>query len=480
MSGQVEIITGHVRGPHLMDDGDIVVVAEDAVLTGRYSEMYLDAFSGVLNRAGEETNGKVIVEGKILLPFTDETSEIDNLSIGVNLYNAHETSDASLPDQTGFDVIIEPTGLIHAYRGIQFLGAGGNLVDNKGQIQALWTAIVSYADNTAVTNSGFISAFSAFAAIGVDGNSVFNTGTIRTTVGVDAHHMTNFSVVNEGCFRSEWTTFQGSGLSDVTIQNNGEMSSMDGGIVAVYNTSDVRIENTGLMSGETLFYLGGTDFTVENTGMMRGDTLFNLREGGVLDITNRGDMIARAVVVEAQYGHVQLDNSGLIRGNVMSRGHEAHLIVENSGHIQGSVVGGLYDDTYLGSGRGQVSGFIAGGSGDDELTGGRLHDDLRGGDGADRLEGGAGRDVLTGGRDRDTLVFGPDFGRDVITDFRDDVDTLELSEAIWGGGKSVEQVLQDYGRVIGTGVVLDFGDGNRITLEGFGDIHALADDIILI
>jgi Ca2+-binding RTX toxin-like protein len=78
--------------------------------------------------------------------------------------------------------------------------------------------------------------------------------------------------------------------------------------------------------------------------------------------------------------------------------------------------------------------MIIGGAGDDTLRGEAGGDRLRGGDGADRIVGGAGRDAMSGEGGADIFVFGSttDLGvggetRDVIRDFEDGVDRIDLS-----------------------------------------------------
>lgn len=70
----------------------------------------------------------------------------------------------------------------------------------------------------------------------------------------------------------------------------------------------------------------------------------------------------------------------------------------------------------LGGGAGADT--LLGGAGNDSLAGGSGIDSLNGGDGADTLAGGVGADVLAGGRGADVFVFGVDFGRDIVVDFK--------------------------------------------------------------
>lgn len=119
---------------------------------------------------------------------------------------------------------------------------------------------------------------------------------------------------------------------------------------------------------------------------------------------------------------------------------------------------------------------LSGDGGADRLYGGGGRDKLDGGAGRDRLDGGKGNDVLTGGGGPDKFVFANKGGRDTIRDFQDNVDTILLDDALWGGGLSVKQVLKQFGSVVDGDVVLDFGK-HELTIDGLDDLAALRNDI---
>jgi parallel beta-helix repeat protein len=87
--------------------------------------------------------------------------------------------------------------------------------------------------------------------------------------------------------------------------------------------------------------------------------------------------------------------------------------------------GGLDADSVLGGNGGDV---ITGGSGGDTLLGEAGEDWLSGGDGADWLNGGAGFDALTGGVGGDVLVATRGMGGDLVNDFADGVDRIDLRD----------------------------------------------------
>jgi Ca2+-binding RTX toxin-like protein len=129
---------------------------------------------------------------------------------------------------------------------------------------------------------------------------------------------------------------------------------------------------------------------------------------------------------------------------------------------------------------------LTGNGGNDKLLGGKGNDVLNGGAGKDILIGGTGRDNLTGGGDADVFVFldAADLGntsskRDVITDFAQGVDRIDLSgiDARAGGGN---QAFDFIGKIAFSGTMgeLKFQNAGGLTLvrgdmdgDGAGDFQ---------
>ena len=130
--------------------------------------------------------------------------------------------------------------------------------------------------------------------------------------------------------------------------------------------------------------------------------------------------------------------------------------------------------TFIG---GNGNGAIDGSNLRDRIYGGGGNDRLRGMEGNDKLVGEAGKDTLVGGEGNDTLtgdgtngdsfkdvfVFGKNSGKDVITDFEVGKDMLQITKGL-NGIKSADDVL-DHAQQKGKNVVIDLGDGNKITLK---------------
>lgn len=135
------------------------------------------------------------------------------------------------------------------------------------------------------------------------------------------------------------------------------------------------------------------------------------------------------------------------------------------------------DDLAGGQARDVLSGEggrdrLSGDAGNDRLFGGSAADVLIGGTGNDTLSGGAGNDRLTGGMGRDVFVFGPGAGRDVVTDFRNGVDRIDLE-----GGLGFRDVNET---AIRGGVRLNFDGhpGLTLTLMGATPSQIGAEDFI--
>lgn len=136
--------------------------------------------------------------------------------------------------------------------------------------------------------------------------------------------------------------------------------------------------------------------------------------------------------------------AGVLAGNDTVIGSaDSELILGNEG--QDSISGGAGNDTLLG---GKDSDFVDGGIGNDLVRGDIDADIIRGGDGNDSLFGGrgtdqlfgdAGDDFLSGDRDRDTLTGGEGSdifalaiggGLDIITDFGNGSDFIQVPAGV--------------------------------------------------
>ncbi|UFS65080.1 CAP domain-containing protein [Paracoccus denitrificans] len=175
----------------------------------------------------------------------------------------------------------------------------------------------------------------------------------------------------------------------------------------------------------------------------------------------------------------------------------------NGGYGNDTLQGGDGNDTLVGAaGRDQLRG----GAGNDTLWGGAGYDTLLGGPGADKLDGGAGNDwlrgesgndtltgragndtlhggygndVLNGGYGADAFIFRSGHGADTIYGYQQGLDRLLIGNGLLDDNPAA--FIRDHMRKTANGVVIDFGDGDRIVVNGQGlTVAGVADDIFAI
>lgn len=106
--------------------------------------------------------------------------------------------------------------------------------------------------------------------------------------------------------------------------------------------------------------------------------------------------------------------------------------------------------------------FIDGKGGSDIMIGSNFADVLRGGAGNDTLDGRGGNDILDGGKGLNTFVFADGYDNDTIVKFQAGTDVVDLT-----GVASVNDFseLQALMQQVGRNVLIDFGNGDTLTLQ---------------
>jgi Ca2+-binding RTX toxin-like protein len=161
-----------------------------------------------------------------------------------------------------------------------------------------------------------------------------------------------------------------------------------------------------------------------------------------------------AALVDFSGGNVKLD---FVNGNALHASADITL------------VSGVQNARLLGIDALDATGTVL----DNVLTGNRGGNVLTGLAGDDTLDGGGGADVLIGGAEADRFVFANGGGADVVTDLSIG-DRLYLNDDLWTGTLTQGQVVETHATVTGAGVVFDFGDGDRITLQSVASTAGLA------
>jgi uncharacterized surface protein with fasciclin (FAS1) repeats len=155
------------------------------------------------------------------------------------------------------------------------------------------------------------------------------------------------------------------------------------------------------------------------------------------------------------------------RANVIATGADADFISGKNG--DDDLAGGRGNDVILGGGG---SDTITGGQNNDTLLGNAQDDVIFGGAGRDVITGGAGDDEMTGGGGADVFVFAAGEERDVIIDFLEGTDKIDLTSF---AGLEFDDVTIADGA--GDRVLVSFG-ANVIVLRGENTTDLAESDFI--
>ncbi|MGV6802405.1 MAG: S8 family serine peptidase [bacterium] len=231
---------------------------------------------------------------------------------------------------------------------------------------------------------------------------------------------------------------------------------------------------TGGSGNDTLYGDAGDD-------ILRGQLGNEIMEGGL-----GNDTLYAGTGDDTAHGN-ENDDTIWGQGGVDILFGDAGIDFINGGGGEDELHGGFDDDSLNGA---QNSDILYGDAGNDTLYGHNQGDTLYGGDGNDTLwgqqgldflDGGAGNDTLNGGDNADTLYYGLNYDADRISGFQNNIDTIQLDDAIWGGGLTVAQLIATYGSLYGGGhhTLMDFGGGQ--TLRIFNTTTSdLLDDITIV
>jgi len=263
------------------------------------------------------------------------------------------------------------------------------------------------------------------------GGSLYNAGYITDYPAFQAEWLgaTFHEGQNHAVFYSDGN---GGGTSTYFI-DNGIMGTSGQDVIFDY-TGDNIVDGAG---GDDLIMVGGGNDAV--AGGDGNDEIYTSVGNDIVDAGAGDDLVYLMGDDDRARGGSGADTIFGEDGNDRIWGQQGH------DHLDG----GNGDDKLRGNG------------GRDTLIGGAGEDDLRGGGGHDRLEGGTGADTLTGNNGRDTFVFGLGDGADTITDFAPGQDTIELDMAL----AADFQALGAFDTQVGNDLVLDFGNGDTLTLE---------------
>ncbi|MCB9992440.1 MAG: hypothetical protein H6873_02160 [Hyphomicrobiaceae bacterium] len=121
---------------------------------------------------------------------------------------------------------------------------------------------------------------------------------------------------------------------------------------------------------------------------------------------------------------------------------------------------------------------LYGQDGKDVLLGGAGRDSLFGGKSVDRLAGGKGNDFLRGDQGRDLFVFAKKDGKDLIADFHDRQDKIDLRAFHFASAKQALKYFSDLGNSHDHQMRFDFA-GTHIVIKGIDPGHFNGEDILV-
>ena len=245
-----------------------------------------------------------------------------------------------------------------------------------------------------------------------------------------------------------WDTIYGSeGANEInTYGGNDKVYGGGGGdkIVLGNGNDYVRAGDAG---GNTYYGESGTDKIsyYSSTGGVTVDLLYKTASGGAAN----GDTVG---------GFENLSGSGTGGDNI--KGTNGANIIRTYGG-EDRINGRNGNDK------------LYGGAQDDRINGGKNNDSLYGGDGRDRLDGDLGNDKLWGNASADVFVFEKGADQDIIKDFQNNIDTIEIG-GYGSGYNAMSRASQ-----VGSDVVFYFGSGDTLTVENT-TIGALYNDLDVI
>jgi serralysin len=172
-------------------------------------------------------------------------------------------------------------------------------------------------------------------------------------------------------------------------------------------------------------------------------------------------------------------------GEIYARGNIYNALLYNGDtrSLITNIITGSGDDTITGNASdnevhgGAGNDTISGGIGNDRLYGDAGDDTLIGDSGNDLLDGGAGTDVLTGGTGSDIFFDAAGYGADTVTDFSHaDGDRIDFT--FIAGIESFFDIISRAVQVV-VDTVIDFGNGDRLTLRNVDKAALVASDFVL-
>ena len=389
-------------------------------------------------------------------------------------------------------------GMVDAFAAVRMAEAWDVLYANQGSQASANEQIVSAAyvggvvkipDNNGVAGTGI-------AALQIVSTSDITIETIYITIDI-SHTNSNDLML--------WLRAPDGEMIEI-YNADGNKRTMDGGLTWTFGVESLRG-----YSSEGTWTVVAEDTVTGNVGTLQGANITFFGSAATNDdVYHFTDDFMALAAIEASRQTIDDTNGGVDWLNFAVYSDNMNVDMNAGGAI---VSGGVtiahlaagpidFENLYLGDGNDTVTGnalgnhivgargndsvhgnngndWIEGYDENDRLFGDRNNDTISGGSGNDLINGGTGIDSLNGNAGLDTFIFNPGFGIDTIAGFEDNIDRLKLDDAIWGGGKTVAQVIATYAHVVGANTVFDFNNGNKFTVLGVTNLAVFQDDITI-
>ncbi len=300
-------------------------------------------------------------------------------------------------------------------------------------------------------------------------NAGGNYGVISNLLAGGARNTVTFTIVDTGGV--DTLNLSGDNTNQKVTLAAGGISSAYGLVGNISIMTDTLIENLRAGSGQDTLYGNNQNNAIWGNGGhdrifggLGNDSLYggggrDTMQGGQGNdsfFTDGADLIVEAL-------HTGRDTVFANAGNLALGDNLENLTLRGAGTQNGT--GNTLANVLTGNGfANQLNGLMG-------------YDRLMGAAGNDTLAGGMGHDTLGGGLGADIFIF--NHGRDRIIDFQNDIDTIRIDDAVWGGGaRSVAQVLRSAAVVDGD-VVISLGEGHSLTIENLTNTGALTNDLVI-
>jgi hypothetical protein len=387
--------------------------------------------------------------------------------------------------QTPNSVYISEHGHLQAsVYGAMIYGVGNSIINN-GQIESQHTAILFGEEDNYFENNGEVYG-KGYGIVGYDSDShTVNTGEIQADEN-SGIWSTGSNVLIENIGDGKISS-NGAAAEAIYLSGSGSVLRNEGAIEAFYGVrlhdDDIEVINSGTIAGgDTGIWidLNAKNTEIANSGTISGGSFSIVGAGGDVSIVNTGTL-AGAVLLAA--GADRFENKGTTEDIFLAEGDDVFIL---RGGSSGVVDGGGGNDIYrLSKSANLTEGAVGGtdtvfaglgwtlGANFENITltgrrniyaaGNELDNLLKGNRGENRLSGLSGDDCLTGGKGADTFVYATGDGADIIKDFQNGSDRLDLGG--WSKITSFADLMAHHLTVTGDDLIVHAGSGTLTLLQ---------------